>query len=216
MARQYGQQCGVAKALDLLGERWTLMILRDLCAGSAGFNQLLRALRGIGPNLLSARLGQLQAHGLVHAGEHGYALTARGQALRPLLRTLMATGHFLGLPGADGDLPVPARTAMGVLFDPLQARDMDRVIEVRVGDEQFTCFVSHGRLRIRDGGAPVTPDVRLQATVEGFNRAGSGAPPGEDFRLRGDAAALRDFRQAFALPLSPLRDTVALFAADAP
>jgi DNA-binding HxlR family transcriptional regulator len=215
MAREYGQQCGVAKALDLLGERWTLMILRDLCAGSAGFNQLLRALRGIGPNLLSARLGQLQASGLVQAGEHGYALTPRGQALRPLLRTLMATGHFLGLPAGDGDAPVPARTALGVLFDPLQASDMERVIEVQVGEELFTCFVHRGHLDIRDGAAPLAPDVRLLATQEGFNRAGAGESSGDDFRLRGDAAALRDFRRAFALPLTPLRDTVALFATDA-
>ncbi|MGB1220069.1 MAG: winged helix-turn-helix transcriptional regulator [Alcanivoracaceae bacterium] len=215
MSRAYGQQCGVAKALDLLGERWTLMILRDLCAGSAGFNQLLRALRGIGPNLLSARLGQLQASGLVQAGEHGYALTPRGQALRPLLRTLMATGHFLGRPAGGGDAPVPARTVLGVLFDPLQASDMERIIEVQVGEERFTCFVSHGRLAIRPDAAPVIPDVRLQATAAGFTRAVSGAPPGEDFRLRGDAAALRDFRMAFALPMAPLRDTVALFAGEA-
>lgn len=214
MSRHYRQQCAVARALDVLGERWTLLILRDLCAGSAGFNQLLRSLAGIGPNLLSARLGLLQEQGLVSATDHGYALSARGQAMRPLLRSLMASGHFLGLQDAEDDAPLPARTVLAMSFDPLAARGLERVVEVRVGDEQFTGFVRDGCLEIRDGAAPVTPDVRLEASPAAFHRVVAGESPDGDFRVRGGADALRDFRRLFAVPLAALYETERLYSQD--
>lgn len=211
--RRYQQQCGVARALDLLGDRWTLLVVRDLCAGPQRFGALQRGLPGMGANLLSARLAALVSAGiLVHDGG-AYALSAQGQALRPLLRQLMALGKFFdaAVERAGEDVPVPARTAMAVLFDPQAAAGESLVVEVAVGEEHFSLYVSSGRLST-DVGAPVVPaDVVLEATVAGFNGAAHGRVQESDFRLRGSAAGLAAFRRVFALPVAPLQEIVSRY-----
>jgi DNA-binding HxlR family transcriptional regulator len=70
-ARTYGQNCGVARALDVLGERWTLLIVRELLLGPRRYRDLLDALAGIGTNLLAARLKALEAQGIVRRATPG-------------------------------------------------------------------------------------------------------------------------------------------------
>ena len=95
--RRYRLLCPIARALDRVGDRWTLLILRDLHAGPARFSDLQTGLTGIAPNLLTDRLNQLTEDGLIERrdGEHGvslYALTGLGEGTRDLLFELAMFG----------------------------------------------------------------------------------------------------------------------------
>jgi DNA-binding HxlR family transcriptional regulator/putative sterol carrier protein len=104
--RSYDQYCPAARALDVLGERWTLLIVRELLLGPKRYTDLLGGLPGIGPNVLADRLRHLQAAGVVErsslpppAASMVYELTPLGQGLRPVVLSLMTWGlHFLGTP----------------------------------------------------------------------------------------------------------------------
>lgn len=99
MAKRYGQPCPVAKSLELVGERWTLLVVRDLLGGPRRFQDLERSLRGIAPNMLSERLKLMETHGLVARRLYSdrppraeYALTARGQELGIVIGALAHWG----------------------------------------------------------------------------------------------------------------------------
>ena len=83
---EYGQYCPVAKAAEVLGEKWTLLILRELLYGTARFNEFQRAISGISPTMLNKRLKELEANGLVTKQGHEYSLTPAGEDLGPLIR----------------------------------------------------------------------------------------------------------------------------------
>jgi DNA-binding HxlR family transcriptional regulator len=93
----YGQFCPIAKASEVLGERWTHLVIRELGAGSDTFNDLRRGLPLMSPSLLSARLKSLEAAGVVLRTESGkavrYTLTEAGQELKPILRALGTWGQ---------------------------------------------------------------------------------------------------------------------------
>src|SRR5919198_3255075 len=112
--RSYDQWCAVARSLDVVGERWTLLIVRDLLIGPKRYSDLLAGLPGIGTNLLAQRLRELEARGLVErstlpppAATNVYRLTATGAALEPVVHALGRWGfQFLGLPRpSDAMLP---------------------------------------------------------------------------------------------------------------
>jgi DNA-binding HxlR family transcriptional regulator len=99
MAKQYRQPCPVAKSVEVLGERWTLLIVRDLLPGPRRFQDLQRSLPGIAPNVLSARLQVLEAHGVVtrrfyseHPPRAEYVLTERGRELGVVVGALAVWG----------------------------------------------------------------------------------------------------------------------------
>jgi DNA-binding HxlR family transcriptional regulator len=95
MARSYDQQCPIARTLDVIGERWTIIIIRDLYFGRSRFNELLDSSPGMSTKILSERLKLLEAHGLVERriySEHPlraeYTLTERGMSLEPVLNAI--------------------------------------------------------------------------------------------------------------------------------
>jgi DNA-binding HxlR family transcriptional regulator len=90
--RTYAQYCPISRALDVLGGRWTLLILRDMLVGARRFNEIARGLPGISRALLSRRLRQLEAAGLVLHTDDGYELTQAGEDLRPLVFGLAEWG----------------------------------------------------------------------------------------------------------------------------
>ena len=99
MPKRYGQRCPVAKSLELLGERWTLLLIRDLLSGSRRFQDLQTSLAGIAPNVLSERLKILEEHGIVarefyseHPPRAAYALTPRGRDLGMVVGALAVWG----------------------------------------------------------------------------------------------------------------------------
>lgn len=101
MAASYRQKCPVARALDVVGERWSLLILRDLFRkGPLRFQAIEEGLPGLAPNTLSARLKSLEAQGVIasrlceaHPPRYEYFLTEKGEALRPVIRALFAWGE---------------------------------------------------------------------------------------------------------------------------
>lgn len=105
----YGQFCPLAQATQLLCERWTLIIVRELVAGSTRFNQLKRGMPLISPTLLSARLKRLEQAGVINIagdkGDYTYSLTSAGMELRPVIELLGAWGHRWAPSGlGEGDL----------------------------------------------------------------------------------------------------------------
>ena len=141
MARNYEHYCPVAHALDLVGERWSLLVVRELMAGPKRYTDLAEHLPGIGTNILAARLRDLEAAGVVEkrtlpppAASRVYQLTEYGDALRPVLRELALWGaRSLGPPNADDELfPGWLENALGTLLAPLAPRGR---FEFRVGEE---------------------------------------------------------------------------------
>jgi DNA-binding HxlR family transcriptional regulator len=104
MAQGYGQNCPVARALDVVGEKWSLLILRDLIRhGPLRFQELEQRLPGVAPNTLSARLKMLEAQGVIatrlyeqHPPRYEYLLTEKGKSLGPVLKALYAWGERYG------------------------------------------------------------------------------------------------------------------------
>lgn len=100
MAKEYGLPCPVAKSLDIIGDRWTLLVVRDLLVlGPRKYVELQESLRGIAPNILSDRLKTLEAHGIVerefyeeHPPRAMYKLTRKGQDLRVILQAFVQWG----------------------------------------------------------------------------------------------------------------------------
>jgi DNA-binding HxlR family transcriptional regulator len=95
MPKDYGQTCPVARSLEFLGERWTLLLIRDLLAGPRKFQDFSASLHGVAPTVLSHRLKVLETHGIVsrrlyseHPPRAEYTLTDRGLELRPVVRAL--------------------------------------------------------------------------------------------------------------------------------
>src|SRR5262245_44788921 len=122
MPRPYQQYCPIAVALDSLGDRWTLLILRELTMGERRFTDLKTALPGIAPNLLSDRLRDLQVDGWVEqrgvpppAARPVYAVTAAGREAIPVLRSLARFGASRLGPPSDNDTFTPARAVYSLL-----------------------------------------------------------------------------------------------------
>jgi DNA-binding HxlR family transcriptional regulator len=99
VAKRYGQACPVAKSLELIGDRWTLLLVRDLLTGARRFRDLEGSLKGIPPNILSDRLKRMEAHGLVtrrfyseHPPRAQYELTERGRDLGVVVGALATWG----------------------------------------------------------------------------------------------------------------------------
>jgi DNA-binding HxlR family transcriptional regulator len=100
MATSYDQECPVARTLDIIGERWTILILRDLLKqGPRRFQDFQRSLEGVSPNTLSARLKTLEDHGIIvrkfyeeHPPRAEYLLTKKGRMLGPVLKALLGWG----------------------------------------------------------------------------------------------------------------------------
>jgi len=128
--RRYDQYCPIAGALDLVGERWTLLIVRELLLGPARFTDLRTGLPGVPPNLLSTRLRELEAEGLVArrelpppAARTVYELTEDGRALEPVLRALVRWGMSRMAPpdGIDLDPGAAVRSALWAARTPRAA-----------------------------------------------------------------------------------------------
>jgi DNA-binding HxlR family transcriptional regulator len=138
--RSYGDPCGIARALDVVGERWALLIVRELLFGPKRFSDL-RVSLGASPNVLSQRLGELEAGGIVQqrsAGGALYELTDWGRELHPILLRLGRWGAR-ALHRPTGALGVDAlMVALESTFVPENAADMRATYELRLGEERFS------------------------------------------------------------------------------
>jgi DNA-binding HxlR family transcriptional regulator/putative sterol carrier protein len=212
--RSYEQWCAVARALDLVGERWTLLIVRDLLVGPKRYTDLLAGLPGIGTNLLADRLRELEGLGVVErtvlpppAGATVYRLTEAGAALEPVVFALGRWGfRYLGAPRpSDAMLPDPFILSLRAAFRPEIAGDRSESYELRVGDRVFEVRVAGGRCTARDGAAvdPSAVFTSDAATLFALRRrevSPAEAVSSGRVRVEGDKAALRRFVDVFGWP----------------
>ncbi|MCW2851070.1 MAG: transcriptional regulator [Nocardioides sp.] len=175
----YGQFCPVAKAMEVLDERWTLLVVRELLAGSSHFNELRRGVPRMSPALLSKRLRTLERAGVLRrterAGRTSYSLTESGRELHGIVEALGVWGvRWVGQLGAEDldphlllwdmkrTVPVAAwprsRTVLAIEFDDVDARSA-RWWMVVVGDEVDVCDYDPGfevTATLRTGLRPLT------------------------------------------------------------
>ncbi|POM25579.1 putative HTH-type transcriptional regulator YybR [Actinomadura rubteroloni] len=170
--RSYGQYCPTARALDLVGERWTLLLVRELLTGPKRFGDLQGALRGLGTGLLSARLKHLGRAGIVERTVlpqrvPAYALTGSGRELEPVVLALARWGLRWARDGRRADETVRAAwaaLALRACLDPDAAAGVRAVYEIRTGEEVVHARVHAGAVTVADGPAQY-PDVTLTTSA---------------------------------------------------
>jgi DNA-binding HxlR family transcriptional regulator len=212
-ARTYAQYCGLAYALDLVGERWALLIVRDLLLGPRRFTDLRRGLPGIPTNVLSARLKELEENGIVlrrvlprPATGVAYDLTDYGRGLEDVVLRLGLWGaRSLGRPHA-GDVVTPAALAVALRasFQPEAARGLRAAYEVHVGDAVVHARVDRGSVDVAEGplaGADVVleADQILRSVMAGEVSVDDAIEVG-GLRATGDPALVARFQELFRLP----------------
>jgi DNA-binding HxlR family transcriptional regulator len=198
--RSYGDACGVARALDVIGERWALLVIRELLLGPKRFGDLHRGLGGMSQNVLAQRLRELEAAGIAErrrlgppAGAWVYSLTERGAALEPVLVELGRWGrHRPVAPGAPMSLD-----AFALALRTTYAGGATGVRALLVGDgDAILVEPRDGALAVARG-APADVNVAACADVAALRELAFGtlrvrdAVAAGDLRVDGDAAALQ-------------------------
>jgi DNA-binding HxlR family transcriptional regulator len=211
--RTYGDGCGIAHALDLIGERWALLVVRELLLGPKRFTDLRDGLPNASPNVLVQRLRELEQAGVVRrrklpppAGSWVYELTDWGRELKPMLLSLgtwaLRSGSF------PGDAPVSADSvilALGTFFDADAAGDLTARYELRLGESAFCVHVADRAIEV-DRGAPDDPDAIIEtdaATLSALiweRRELADALRAGDVTVEGDQRAVTRFLELFPRP----------------
>jgi DNA-binding HxlR family transcriptional regulator len=205
--RSYQQYCPAARTLDVVGERWTLLLVRELLLGPRRYSDLLEALPGVGTNLLAERLRQLEAEGLVRrrrlpppAGSAVYELTELGEELEDVVFSLARFGMRTLGRRRRGETFRPEWLVLALrgFANPEAARGVHESYEIRVDGAPLWVRVDDGSIETRPGPAP-EPDVVLEVKAADFVRLGTGElSPAEAartgaVRIEGDPAALSRF-----------------------
>jgi DNA-binding HxlR family transcriptional regulator len=167
--RTYGDGCGIAHALDLVGERWALLVVRELLLGPKRFTDLRDGLPNASPNVLSQRLRDLEQGAIVRrrklpppAGSSIYELTEWGHELKPIVISLgtWATRS----PSFPHDAPVGTDSvilALGTFFDAEAAGDLNARYELRLGEHTFDVRIADGEIEL-ERGSVAAPDAIVE------------------------------------------------------
>ncbi|MFC4004561.1 winged helix-turn-helix transcriptional regulator [Prauserella oleivorans] len=210
--RQYGQFCGLARAVDLVGERWALLIVRDLLVSPKRFTDLKRGLPRIPTNVLSARLKELEAGGVVERrvrprpdGSVVYELTDYGRDLEDIVLAFGRWGaRSLGEPGPDDILTSDAFVmALRATFHADEARDVAVGYEIRLGDVVVGARVHHGTLdanpgELADADLVIETGPAIRSLLAGEMTAAEALDSGA-VAVKGEAALLETFTRIFRL-----------------
>ena len=208
--RNYDQYCAIARALEVVGDRWTLLLVRELLTGPKRHTDLRAGLPGIATNVLGDRLQLLQQAGLIRratlappAASTVYELTDRGHQLKPVLLALAGWGlPLLGSPRTQDTYRLSWLVlALEQRFDPQAARGVDLTWELRVGDEVLHVKVRDGAVQTLQGPAPA-PEVVLEADRDVFLAWGTGQLDDEQalaagLRVTPGPEALQQLRRLF-------------------
>jgi DNA-binding HxlR family transcriptional regulator/putative sterol carrier protein len=159
--RSYGDACRFASALDVVGERWALLIVRELLLGPKRFTDIRDGLPGASPNILSERLRELEGAGVIRrrklappAGSWVYELTEWGAELEPVVTGLGAWGARSPLPPAGSRIGVDSIVlALRSLFDPVAAAGLRARYELRIEGNAFSVAVDSGAIDLHRGAA---------------------------------------------------------------
>lgn len=207
--RQYDDACAAAHALDLVGERWALLVIRELMFGPKRFTDLRASLPGISANVLTQRLEGLEAASVLvrrklppPASVWVYELTDWGYEIEPVFQVL---GRWAARsPRHDPTLPFSAASLMlslRTMLDPARAQGMNARIGFDLGTESFHARLHDGALDVMRG--PADPcDIRFTGTARGIAAMiyGGATAAEAGVVLSGDAALIARFRTLFPLP----------------
>jgi DNA-binding HxlR family transcriptional regulator len=211
--RTYDDGCAAAHALDLVGERWALLVVRELLLGPKRFTDLRSGLPHASPNVLAQRLRDLEAVGIVRRGKLPppaaskiYELTEWGRDLEPVIIALGRWGVRSPTKPPDAELGIDSLIlSFRTMFDPDRAEGLDAVYEFRLGEDRFRAEVAEGRLEIERGTAE-QPDATVETDagtlaalvyddLELDDTLSSG-----DLKIKGDRAVVERFLALFPLP----------------
>jgi DNA-binding HxlR family transcriptional regulator len=201
--RSYDQYCAVARALDVVGDRWTLLIVRELLIRPCRYGDLQDGLPGVATNLLAERLRNLEESGVVVRDEQGrYELTTWGKGLATPVRELVRWAAPLMNEKQSDDsfrsrwLEIP----LDLMFGGSDPNRPDLEVEVRAGGEEAVTIVSRsGEVRSHSGPAN-TPDVVVSGPADAIigllaGRLDKGAAVGEGVSILGDFEQVARLRQ---------------------
>lgn len=210
--RSYDDPCGIARALDRVGERWALLIVRELLRGPKRFGDLRGGLVHASPNVLSQRLDELERCGVVvrrqlppPANVTVYELTDWGKDLEPVVFALGRWGSR-ATPVPKGALSVDALLiALETTFDPAAARGLTARVELRLGLERFAITLSRGQLQVARGPCPdfdaaLTTDAATLRQLVFARLPLAGARRAKAVQLEGDEAVVARFLTLFPRP----------------
>ncbi|MGF1473042.1 MAG: winged helix-turn-helix transcriptional regulator [Rubrobacteraceae bacterium] len=211
--RTYDDGCAAAHALDLVGERWALLTVRELMLGPKRFTDLRAGLPGVSPNVLAQRLRELEGVGVVRrrklpppAASKVYELTGWGKELEPVLIQLGRWGARSPSKPPDAGLGVDSLIlSFRTMFAPHRAGGLSAAYELRFGEDVFRAVVDDGRFEISRGNAD-HPDAIVETdsnTLAGLVYGGgslSEAINSGDIEVEGDEPAVERFLTLFPLP----------------
>ena len=211
--RTYDDGCAAAHALDLVGERWALLTVRELMLGPKRFTDLRAGLPGVSPNVLAQRLRELEGVGVVRrrklpppAASKVYELTEWGKELEPVLVQLGRWGARSPSKPYDADLGVDSLIlSFRTMFDSRCAEGLSATYELRFGEDVFRAVVEEGSLEIVRGNAD-HPDAIVEAdsnTLAGLVYgpvALEEAVKSGEIKIEGDESAVERFLTLFPLP----------------
>jgi DNA-binding HxlR family transcriptional regulator len=209
-ARHYDDPCGIARALDVIGDRWALLVVRELIFAPKRFVQLRSDLHGVSPNVLAQRLRDLEDAGVLRretleppASVPVYALTGRGRALEPVLLELGRWGSREPVPTL-AELSVNALLlALRTVFDPAAATGA--TYGLRIDGQWFSLTVAGDSLAIA-GGRPREAAVTFETGAATLRSIAFGREPMTDaerdgrLAVHGDRALAERFTRMFPVP----------------
>lgn len=212
-SRRYQDACGAAHGLDLVGERWALLVIRELMMGPRRFNDLRRDLSGLSANVLTQRLEGLEASGIVRrrklpppASVQVYELTDWGYEIEPVF---MILGRWAARsPGHDPSLPISAVSIMmslKTMFDAERAGQARMRLGFVLGEDQMVVTIADGRVETCRGEAQDAQAI-IHAPAAVLGAAIYGEVPlaaleaGGDMVIEGDRAVFERFIDLFHLP----------------
>ncbi|TDP92187.1 winged helix-turn-helix transcriptional regulator [Labedaea rhizosphaerae] len=207
-ARSYEDPCGVARALDVVGERWALLVVRELLFGPKRFTDLRAGLPTASQNVLSTRLRELEEAGVVRkrklpppAASSVYELTERGAELRPVLFHLARWGSR-GAITTSNELSTDALVlAMLTTFDRDRAAGLQVRAHLRLGPDEFRLSIDKGLLDLRRGNLE-NPDVTIEGEAGAFRAVLFGLRELDrtDLIIKGDEVLGRELLTLFPRP----------------
>ncbi|MES2903495.1 MAG: winged helix-turn-helix transcriptional regulator [Pseudomonadota bacterium] len=205
--RRYDDACGTAHALELIGDRWTLLVLRELMLGPRRFSELRGDLPGISANTLTQRLAELEERGLVvrrklppPASVQVYEATPWGLEVEPIVQSL---GRWAARsPDHDPTLPLSGVSLMlsfGTMFDAERAKKVDARIGFRLGPDSYLARIKKGRFKVARGEAGAG-DALFTASPTAIAAVVYGGAPLDTLQVEGDWALATKFVTLFPLP----------------
>jgi DNA-binding HxlR family transcriptional regulator len=211
--RTYGDGCAIAHGLDLVGERWALLVIRELLLGPKRYTDLKNGLPNASPNVISERIRELERAGVIRrdklpppASAQVYELTEWG---RDLEDTVLSLGRWATRsPSLPREAPIGADSVMLALkgrFDPDAADGLQASYELRLGEDRFAVAVSDHTIEILRGranepDATIDTDPTTLFAVLWSGRSLRDAQRAGDIRIEGDTAAVERLARLFAPP----------------